>query len=143
MSNTPKEPIAKSPSGRPKRVRVGAGRYLPYVEQDPDYVYRIVNDRDDRVYQFMQAGYEPVERSAVHTVDVVGDAPSSVGSKALVHVGGGQKALVMRIKREYYEADQEDKARQIDRMEQAQKDEMRRFSDYGRYGRDKNISLDE
>lgn len=139
MSQTPKENIAKSPSGRVKRTRVGAGRYLPLVEKDPDYEYRFVNDRDDRPYQFEQAGWEPVDATAINIGNVVGDKPSNLGSKALVSVGQGDKALLMRIRKEYYEEDQRDKQSQNDRIEQAMKEDMRQFSDYGKYGKDKNI----
>lgn len=136
---TPKETIAKSPSGRVKRTRIGSGRYLPQVTEDPDYVYRFVNDRDDRIHQFKQAGYEPVDRTAIHTRDIVGEVPSSLGSQALVSVGQGDKALLMRTRREYYEEDQAEKQAIVDRSERAMKEDMRRNADYGKYGKDTNI----
>jgi hypothetical protein len=140
MSITPKESIAKSPSGRVKRTRVGTARYLPEVEKDTEYEYRYVNDRDDRIHQFKQAGWEPAPASSIHVNDVAGDRTSSLGSMAQVSVGNGDKAILMRLPKDLYAQDQAEKQAIVDRSDQAMKDDMRRTADFGKYGKDTNIS---
>ena len=58
-----KETIAKAPRERVKRVPVGSRNRLEVIGKSPDYVYRIVNDVDDRVELFKAAGYEVVSIS--------------------------------------------------------------------------------
>lgn len=112
-----KEAIVKSPSGRVKRASNVVRNRLSVHGQDPDYVYRIVNDDDDRIPQLMEAGYELVQSKDVKVGDKrVGDA-SPEGSAKQLSVGGGMKAFVMRIKKEWYYEDQAVKQRDIDALE--------------------------
>src|SRR5438067_8290385 len=101
-----KEAIAKSPSGRVRRTPVGVRNVLTVAGKEAGYEYRIVNDTGDRVEQFKAAGYEVVSAKDVTIGDRRVSAASAEGTAATVSVGGGTKAVVMRIKSEWYEEDQ-------------------------------------
>jgi hypothetical protein len=120
---TPKEPIAKSPRGRTNRTRIGQRNILTVEGKDPAFEYRIVNDEGDRIAQFEDAGYELVEAADVRVGDKRVSKATSEGSKAQVAVGGGRKAYVMRIRREWYQEDQAAKQAKLDSVEQTMKQE--------------------
>lgn len=116
-----KEAIAKSPSGRVRRTPVGVRNVLTVGGKDPAYEYRIVNDEGDRVEQFKAAGYDVVSASDITIGDRRINKASAEGSTAQVSVGGGLKAVVMRIKKEWYAEDQSAKMAQVDSLEAATK----------------------
>lgn len=116
-----KEAIVKSPSGRPTRVPVGARNVLTVKGQDPNYHYRLVNDDEDRVQQFLDAGYELVPAKDVEVGDKRINSASPEGSAKQVSVGGGKKGFLMRIPKEYFEEDQRTKQRSVDELEAATK----------------------
>jgi hypothetical protein len=87
--------------------------------KDPDFVYRVVNDQGDRVAQFLDAGYELVNASEVRVGDKRINNATPEGSKAQVAVGKGDKAFVMRIKKEWYDEDQAAKQKQVDELERS------------------------
>lgn len=132
MKTEAKEAIAKSPSGRVRRTPVGVRNVLTVSGKDPDYEYRIVNDEGDRVEQFKAAGYDVVSASDVTVGDRRINKASAEGSAAQVSVGGGTKAYVMRIKKEWYAEDQKAKIDSIAQTEAATKSEALRGSDYGK-----------
>jgi hypothetical protein len=116
-----KEAIAKSPSGRVRRTPVGVRNVLTVAGKETGYEYRIVNDTGDRVEQFKAAGYEVVSAKDVTIGDRRVSAASAEGTAATVSVGGGTKAVVMRIKSEWYEEDQGRKQESVDQTEAATK----------------------
>lgn len=116
-----KEAIAKSPSGRVRRTPVGVRNVLTVAGKEAGYEYRIVNDTGDRVEQFKAAGYEVVSAKDVTIGDRRVSAASAEGTAATVSVGGGTKAVVMRIKSEWYEEDQGRKQESVDQTEAATK----------------------
>lgn len=116
-----KEAIAKEPRGRVTRTPVGTRNVLTVKGKDPNYVYRIVNDIDDRVQMFKDAGYELVSDDAVAVGDKRASSASSLGSAKRVSVGQGTQAVVMRISRDWYEEDQSKKQDGVDQIEQATK----------------------
>ena len=120
--NQEKEAISKVPSGRPQRTPIGTRNILTVKGKDPNYEYRIVNDVDDRVTQFQEAGYELVPDETVKVGDKRVNAPSPVGSAKQLSVGGGTKAFVMRIKKEWYNEDQTRKLSQVSEIERATKE---------------------
>ena len=126
-----KEAIAKSPSGRVRRTPVGARNVLTVGGKDPNYEYRIVNDEGDRVEQFKAAGYDVVSASDVTVGDRRINKASSEGSAAQVSVGGGMKAMVMRIKKDWYAEDQAAKIASIAQTEAATQTEALK----GNYGK--------
>lgn len=103
---------------RVKRTPVNGRNVLTVSGKDPDYVYRIVNDSSDRIQAFLDAGYELVDANSVRVGDKRVNSASPEGSKAQVNVGGGQKAMVMRIKKEWYDEDQAAKAAHVNQLEQ-------------------------
>lgn len=113
---------SKAPSGRPQRTPVGTRNVLTVKGKDPNYEYRIVNDVDDRITQFLEAGYELVDDEAVQVGDKRVNAASSLGSKKEISVGQDVKARVMRIKREWYEEDQARKLSHVAEIERATKE---------------------
>lgn len=119
--NQDKEAISKAPSGRVQRTPIGTRNILTVKNKDPNYVYRIVNDVDDRIQQFKDAGYELVE-SDVAVGDKRVNSATSPGSIKEVSVGQGTKAFVMRIKREWNEEDQLRKQQLVAAQEQATKE---------------------
>ena len=116
-----KEAIAKAPVGRVRRAPVGVRNVLTVSGKDPAYEYRIVNDSGDRVQQFLEAGYEICQASDVRVGDNRVNKASPEGSLAQASVGGGMKAMVMRIPKEYYQEDQAAKAKYVDETEAATK----------------------
>lgn len=119
MSN--KEAIAKAPSGRVQRTPVGTRNVLTVAGKDANYEYRIINDSGDRVQEFLDAGYELVEKDSVRVGDKRVGSATSEGSKAHLSVGQGQKAFVVRIKKEWYEEDQAAKQIRVNQLEEATK----------------------
>ena len=121
MSNV-KEAIAKVPSGRTQRVPVGTRNVLTVAGKDPNYQYRIINDSGDRVQEFMDAGYELVEKDSVRVGDKRVNSATAEGTVSQVSVGQGQKGYIVRIKKEWYQEDQAKKQRQVNDQERATKE---------------------
>ena len=124
-----KEPIAKAPRGRVSRTPIGQRNRLSVRDQEPGFVYRIVNDVDDRVHLMQEQGYEIVSNTKVGDKRV--DLPSSAGSASVISVGPGTKAVVMRQRKEFYDEDQAAKASLVDSTEQTMRQDARKASDYG------------
>jgi len=116
-----KEAIAKAPRGRTQRVPIGTRKVLTVAGKDPDYEYRIINDSGDRVQEFLDAGYELVDASSVRVGDKRVNSATPEGSKAQISVGQGQKAFVVRIRKEWYQEDQAKKQAHVNELEQATK----------------------
>lgn len=105
-----KESVAKAPRGRTTRTPIGVRNRMGASNKDPNYEYRFVTDKDGRVEQMQEYGWELAvgnENVGVSRLSV----PSAEGSVKSVHVGNGDKAILMRIPKEYYEEDQ--RAKQI------------------------------
>ena len=99
---------------RPKRTPINGRNILTVSGKDPNYVYRIVNDVGDRIEIFKERGWELVEAKDVRIGDRRVEGAGALGSKAQASVDKtGTKAFLMRIKNEWYEEDQADKARSI------------------------------
>ena len=107
---------------RPERVPLGARNRLTVRpgDKDPNFVYRWINDKDSRLADAQQAGYDFV------TDDIkVGDPraaeASQMDSRVSKPAGGGLTTYLMRIPQEYYEEDQRAKAHQVDELEKSLK----------------------
>ena len=122
---------AQSASARPKRTPIASRNVLSVKGKDPEYDYRVVNDTGDRISQFIEAGYELVNASDVSIGDRRVDAASPEGSKAQVSVGKGEKAFLMRIKKEYALEDQKAKLAKIAELEQTIQNPASNKADYG------------
>jgi hypothetical protein len=127
-----KEAIAKAPVSRPRRTAIGVRNVLTVNGKDPDFHYRIVNDEDDRIQQFLDAGYEVVDANTVRVGEKRVEKTTPEGTKAQLSVGGGQKAFVMRIKKEWYDEDQKAKADAIAETEASMKQSALDGNNYGK-----------
>lgn len=109
-------------SARPRRTPLSQRNRLTVKNKDPGFVYRIVNDVDDRVEELLERGYELVPQAKVGRVgDKRVDDPTAPGSSSSISVGQGTKAVVMRIRDEYYAEDQTYKQKLVDDTEQTMK----------------------
>jgi hypothetical protein len=117
-----------------KRIPLsGADRNVLTVQRkEPGFMYRFVNNVDDRIQKFLDAGYEPVTNAQAGQV---GDTrvDSSTGTSSIVEkgVGGGKKAILMRIPEEFYKEDQKAKQDYVDDLEASMKREAKK----DRYGK--------
>ena len=126
MSRTP-----SSASARPKRTPISGRNILTVKGKEAGFEYRIVNDSGDRIEMFKDAGWELVDSKDVTVGDRRVDRTTSEGSKAQVSVGGGTKAFVMRIPKEFYDEDQAAKNKRIDALEESMKQKALSGSDFG------------
>lgn len=128
MARTTSTPEA---SARPRRTPLSARNRLSIKNKEDGYVYRIVNDVDDRVSRLTEQGYELCDKAAVGAIgDKRVDNTASIGSVAHFSVGQGMKAVVMRIKDEWYKEDQATKQQEVDEIEATMKQEARNAGDY-------------
>lgn len=118
-------------TNRPRRTPVGTRNRISVSNQEPGYVYRVVNDLDDRISQLQSNGWQMVDAADTKVGDSRVDQISSLGSKASVSVGQGVKAYVMRIEKDFWEEDQRAKQAQVDALEQTMKKDAKRAADYG------------
>lgn len=101
----------RAPRGRPnRREAAGFRNRLAVHGTDPSFVYRIVNDSDGRVAYFESLGYELCKHDEIKVVGKRQTQPDPKdGGLAVISVGGGVKAYVMKIKKDWYEEDQSEK----------------------------------
>lgn len=116
----------KAPSGRVKRQPVGSRSRLNVAGKDSNYEYRFVNDIGDRISMFQEAGYEMVSKDQHKIGDNRLDIASTDGTNASVSVGvkpngEGQRAYLMRIKKEWYSEDQAAKLTSIREFQESLK----------------------
>lgn len=103
---------------RATRRPIGTGDVLTAAKRE-GYVRRYVNDQDGRVERFLEAGYQIViEPDADTSADKAGK-PTLLGTNVRKSVGGGRHAVLMEIKEEFYNEDQEAKQEQVDALENA------------------------
>lgn len=125
--------MPKETSTRTRRTSINGTRNKLNVRgQEPGYVYRIVNDIEDRVQTLQEMGYEMVTDKNVSVGDKRIANPTQEGSPVKVSVGQGIQAYVMRQKQEWYDEDQKAKAARTDELEAQMKREARAASDYGK-----------
>lgn len=103
-------------ANRPKRTPLGMRNVLA-AEQRTGYVRRWVNDTEDRLERAQAAGYAPVLKPA-DAADPRAGSGSQIGSPVAKSVGGGVRAVLMEIPKEFYDEDKAAKNARIDRTEQ-------------------------
>ena len=102
-----------------KRASInGVRNILTIRNKEPGYVYRIVNDVGSRVEDLKDAGYELVENDT-QVGDKRVDAGSGPAGHKEIHVGGGIKAKVMRIREDWYKEDQAAKEANLRQLDEA------------------------
>ena len=121
--NQDKENIAKAPSGRIRRSPLARRNVLTVVGKEPGFVYRIVNDTEDRVTELQEQGYEIVSSNKVQVGDKRVSKASPEGSVMSMSVGGGKRGVVMRQREDFYNEDQQAKQDYINETERATKAE--------------------
>jgi len=124
-----RELTTKSPSGRVRRQKLGVRNKLSLKERDPNYHYRIVNDVEGRIDQLTEDGWEVVRDAKVGDKRI--ENSTGVGAIPTISVGQGMKAVVMRIKKEWYDEDRAAEQAQITAQEQQMRQDARRSADYG------------
>jgi hypothetical protein len=134
MSKEPKmDTTAKrGASARTKRTPVTERQPLRVTGKEAGFEYRIVNDTGDRVLQLQQAGYELVPAKGVTVGDRRVDTGTAEGSIATVSVGQGQKAVLMRQQKEWYDEDYSAKQQRVDELEATTKRKATSEADYGK-----------
>jgi hypothetical protein len=125
------EKLGKAPERRVRRTPVTGRNRLSVRGKDPDFVYRIVNDTEDRVQTLQEAGYVFEESNEVVLGGERVDDTSSLGRVKHVSVGGGVKAVLMKQRKDWYEEDQAAKQEYVKKTEDA----MRPDPNDGGYGK--------
>jgi hypothetical protein len=100
---------------RVKRTPIGQRNKLSVADKDPNYHYRIVNKNVGRVEQFLEQGYEIVPNTKIGDKRI--DTPSTLGSASEIAVGGGQTAVLLRQRKDWYDEDQAAKQKAINDLE--------------------------
>ena len=116
---------------RPTRTPLGTRSRLAVKGKEPGFHYRIVNDVEGRIQDFIDAGYEVVSDDGVTVGDKRIANPTQEGSPVKVHVGGGNQAYLMRIKDEWKAEDDAAKQAQINELEESMKANAKQNSFYG------------
>ena len=117
-------------NNRPERVPLHEQRNkLTVSNRDPNFVYRWVNDSDERIAKFKAAGYEAVTHETQVGDPAVESGQNKTGSVVTKHVGGKTTAVLMRIPKEWYEEDQRTKQEELNASEAAmQREALSQFS---------------
>lgn len=136
--------VSYETSGEGRRERVPMGglkQKLRVMNKDPNYHYHWFNDYGSKLFDAEQAGYEYV------TTDSQPGISQGIGKKVSYRVGSsadGQpmSAYLMRIKREWYEQDQQAKAKNIDAVDaQIHRGKYQEEGDDNRYVPSMGISI--
>lgn len=106
--------VSRTPIAGRRNVLTAAGT-------DPNFVYRFVNDTGDRVLNLKENGYEVVTDETIRIGDRRVAVPQAEGTVRTASVGNGTKAVLMRIKKEWYEENQADKQAEVDEIENSMK----------------------
>jgi hypothetical protein len=107
-------------------------------DKDPNYEYRFINDKDDRIPQAQEAGWEFVasKDKKIPVGDPKAGKDTQVGTPVTKAVGGGVTAYLMRIHKDWYDEDQAAKQASITENEQGMthKIPVNQPDNQGRYG---------
>ena len=120
MTNQAKQETARQE--RTERVPLGIKRSKLAVEnKDPNSVYRWMNDVGARISDAERGGWVFVDAAKVGNVDI-SNREQSLGSRVSRIVGQDAQhkpitAYLMRIKKEYYDADQKFKQDELDKVD--------------------------
>ena len=126
--------VSKAQEGRrPKRTPINGRNILSVSNKEPGYEYRFINDVGDRVEIFKERGWELVDAKDVRIGDRRVEGGSALGSKAQASVDKqGTKAFLMRVRSDWYEEDQADKASALAEQEKSMKHSAISNNDYGK-----------
>ena len=132
MTSKTNRPALDRTAKRLKRPPVnGKGDVLTLSGQDDRYVYRIFNDKGTRIATHKDYGWEPCSKDDIE-----------IGTKNALHAGDlatvtvdsstGEKGLVMRLRKDWYDEDQKAKQDAIDETEKSITGESEKDGNYGK-----------
>ena len=103
---------------RKRKARTSGGAHndvLSVEGKDPEFEYRIVNDKPGRIAQMESRDWEIAtgEEKLISTFD----SSTDDGSVKSRHVGDGMQGVVMRIRKEWLDEDRAEQAKRIDRVD--------------------------
>jgi len=105
---------------RTRRASVNGVRSILNVSgKDADFEYRITNDTGDRVALMQERGYEVVTDDKVSIGERRVANPTQQGSVVSASVGGGVRGVLMKIRKDWYNEDQQAKQDQVNQTEGA------------------------
>jgi len=116
--------VNKKSSLRERRKRIPLReqrRLLDIPDKDPNFVYRLVNDVNNRISSMRDSGYEIIDRTGqeIEDFDVRIQDSASKNSALCQSVGSGITAYVMRKPKEWYDEDKEKELEEIKKKEKA------------------------
>ena len=118
---------------RPKRVPVSGHRdILSVQDKDPNYVYRWVLDDNNRIERYKQGGYEVVVDPLKVGQESV-NSGTQLGSEVTKYAGQGKTLVLMRLSKEWYDADQAAKQEAVNASEAEIHNTTRQQGFYGAY----------
>lgn len=129
---TSTEKLVKTPERRVRRSPVTGKNILTVKGKDPNFVYRIVNNVDDRVYDMQERGYEIDTSEDIRVGDSRIETTSKLGTVREVPVGQGTKAVVMRQRKDWYDEDQALKQAEVKKSENAMRQSNPNEGTYGK-----------
>jgi hypothetical protein len=117
MSQEAKKSAKRPDRSKTVRQPLGQRNRLTFRgDMEEGYNYRVINDKDARLQDALDGGYE-----FVHSKEKLGDDSAAEGtamdSRVAKPVGGGTTGYLMRIPNEFYEADQAAKEADIKKTE--------------------------
>jgi len=116
MTDQAKETIQNSNGEQPrKRIPLGSRNILTAPKKS-GFVRRFVNDTGDRIQMFKDAGWGTVDDGITAGDPKIG-RPSNIGSATNPSVGNNQRAVLMEIPEEIYEADRAESQANITAVE--------------------------
>lgn len=107
----------REPEGRQARVPLGVARLKMAVPEIQGFVLRWINDYEGRLQQAKAGGYEFVMRDEAPAFGDpdIDNVNRDLGARVsrVVDRTTGQKAYLMKIRREYWEQDQKEKLKVV------------------------------
>jgi hypothetical protein len=103
-----------------ERVPLGQRDRLTFDNLEAGYVYRVINDSDDRLARAQKAGYEFVGGDG-QLGDVRAGEGGKIDSRISKPVGNNTRGFLMRIKEDWYKEDQAEKIGKIEETEKSMK----------------------
>jgi hypothetical protein len=117
---------------RVRRTPINGQRSVLGVKgKDPAYEYRIVNDVNERIEEFIERGYDVVTDGDVTVGDKRVGKASASGSPVQISVGQGTQAYLMRIKKDWFVEDQKEKEKHLRKIESDLTAETKKDGNYG------------
>jgi len=105
-----------------ERIPVYKQQALTYLEQEPGFKYRYVNDRPGRIQKFLRAGWELVKGDVADTYTGKGRSEASTQGSHIERItnpnGLHKNDILMRIPLDIYLEDQKEKEKQLDASEE-------------------------